>query len=57
MINFSSEAITSVVLEAIGFTGENEEVMRSPSLNCNIATLTREHPKNSRSHIKVTQIT
>jgi hypothetical protein len=23
MINFSSEAITSVVLEAIGFTGEN----------------------------------
>jgi hypothetical protein len=57
MINFSSEAITSGVLEAIGFSGENEEVMRSPSLNCNIATLTRKPPSNSRSHIKVTQIT
>jgi len=31
--------------------------MRSRSLNCSVATLTRERPMNSRSLIKVTQIT
>jgi hypothetical protein len=54
MIKFSSEAVTDKVQNGVGFSGEKEEVRRSPSLNSNIATLTRERPKNSRSLINVT---
>jgi hypothetical protein len=42
MIKFSSEAVTDKVQSGLGFIGENEEVMRSLSLNCNIAALPRE---------------
>jgi hypothetical protein len=38
----------------LGFSGEIEEVTRSPFLNCSIESLTRECPKNLRSLIKVT---
>jgi hypothetical protein len=37
MIKFSGEAVTDKVRDGLGFSGENEEVMRSLSLNCNIA--------------------
>jgi hypothetical protein len=37
MIKFSSEAVTDNALDGLGFSGENEKVMRSRSLNCNIA--------------------
>ena len=36
MIKFSGEAVTDNGTKKLGFIGENEEVMRSPSLNCNI---------------------
>ena len=42
MIKFTSEAVTDKDRKKLGFSGENEEIMRSPSLNCNVATLTRE---------------
>jgi hypothetical protein len=45
MIKLSSEAVTDKVKNGFGFSGENEEGIRSPSLNCNIAALTREHPR------------
>jgi len=40
-IKFSSEAVTDKVKNGLGCSGENEEVMRSPSLNCSIAGMTR----------------
>ena len=45
MIKFSSEAVTDKVLKGLGFSGENEEVISSPFLNCDVATLTRERAK------------
>jgi len=42
MIEFSGEAVTDNGTKNLGFIGENEKVMRSLSLNCNIANLTRE---------------
>jgi hypothetical protein len=42
MIKFSDEAVTDKVQSGLGFNGENEEVTRSPSLNCDIAGLTQE---------------
>ena len=44
MIKFSSQAVTDKVQNVLGFSGENEELIRSPSLNCDITTLTRERP-------------
>jgi hypothetical protein len=41
MIKFSTEAVMHKVQKGVGFSGENEEVIRSPSLNCNIATLAK----------------
>jgi hypothetical protein len=41
MIKISSGAVTDKVLKGLGFSGENEEVTKSPSLNCDIATLTK----------------
>jgi hypothetical protein len=38
MIKFSSEAVADKVQSGLGFSGGNEKVMRSRSLNCNIAT-------------------
>jgi hypothetical protein len=40
MIKFSGEAVSDKVKNGLGFSGENKEVMRSPSLNCNITGLT-----------------
>ena len=37
-IKFSSEAVADEVPKVRGFSGENEEIIRSRSLNCNIAT-------------------
>ena len=37
MIAFTGETATSGVLEGLGFSGENEGVMRTPSLNSDIA--------------------
>jgi hypothetical protein len=54
MIKFSGEAGTYKVQSGLGFSGENEEVIRSLSLNCNIASLPPQRPKNSRSLINVT---
>jgi hypothetical protein len=51
MIKFSGEVVTDRVQDGLGFSGENEEVLRRGSLNC--TTLTRECPKNSKSLIKV----
>jgi hypothetical protein len=34
MIKFTSEALTDKVQKELGFSGENEEIIRSPSLNC-----------------------
>jgi hypothetical protein len=54
-IKFNNEAVTDKVYDGLGFIGENKEVMRSPSLNCNIASLIGERPLvNLRSLIKVT---
>jgi len=51
----SGEAVTDKVKTGLGFSGESEEVMRSLSLNCNVASLTRQRPLiNSRSPTKVT---
>jgi len=41
MIKFSGEAVTDKVQKGVGFSGENEEVMRSPSLTSDIANLTQ----------------
>jgi hypothetical protein len=41
-IKFSSEPVTEKVQSGPGFIGENEEVIGSPSLNCDIAGLTQE---------------
>jgi hypothetical protein len=42
MIKFSSEAVTDKVQNKLEFRGENAKVMKSPSLNCDIAGLTQE---------------
>jgi hypothetical protein len=42
LIRFSSEAVADKVKNGLGFSGENEEVMRSHSLNSDIPNLTRE---------------
>jgi len=44
MIKFISEGVTDNGTKKLGFIGENEEAMRSLSLNCDITTLTRERP-------------
>jgi len=54
MIKFSGEAVAGKVKKGLGFSGENEEVTGSPSLNLNIAGVPPERPKNSRSLIKST---
>jgi len=55
MIKLSSEPVTDKVRSGLGFSGENEEVMRSHSLNSNIAGLIGERPLiKLRSLIKVT---
>jgi len=46
MIEFSGEAVTDNGTKKLGFSAENEEVMSSPSLNCDITTLTRERPRS-----------
>jgi hypothetical protein len=54
MIKFSGEAVSDKVKNGLGFSGENQEVKGSLSLNCDIATLPRKRPKNSRTLIKIT---
>ena len=54
MIKFGSEAVTDEDQKGLGFSRENEELVRGRSLNTNIATLTRKRPLNSRSLPKVT---
>jgi len=44
----SSEAVTGKIQNRLGFSGENEGVIGSPSLHCNIAGLTRERPPKER---------
>ena len=51
MIKLSSEAVTDNVLKGLVFSGENEEVMRSPRL---CKPNHRAPPHNFRSYIKVT---
>ena len=55
-IKFSSEAVTDKVKNGLGCSEENEEAMRSPSLNCNIASLTREHP-DQNTNLKLSSTT
>jgi len=43
-IKFSSEAVTDKVRSGLGFSGEIEEVIRSRSLNYNIASPAWERP-------------
>jgi hypothetical protein len=49
MIRFSSEAVSDKFQNSPGFGGEMDEVIRSPFLYCNIASLTREPSSNNRA--------
>ena len=43
-IQLPPEAVADKVQKTYGFSIENEKVMRSPSLSCNVASLARERP-------------
>jgi hypothetical protein len=44
MLKPSSEAVTDKAKKGLRFSGENEEVLRSPSLNCDTANPTAKRP-------------
>jgi hypothetical protein len=41
MIKSGDEVVTDNVYNGLRFSGENEDVIRSPSLHCNVASLTQ----------------